>query len=110
MVTRTEILQTAEELIKGDRHDDYGDALKNWEDIQRIIIAIEKANPSLIGTPIGHALRMIAVKIARICTSPDHIDSWVDICGYAALAAEMAEEQMKQEGFRFENLEQMTKM
>lgn len=30
-----------------------------------------------------HALEMIAVKMARLITTPDHLDSWVDIAGYA---------------------------
>lgn len=30
-----------------------------------------------------HALEMICVKIARLIHSPDHLDSWVDIAGYA---------------------------
>jgi hypothetical protein len=30
-----------------------------------------------------HALEMIAVKIARLIESPDHVDSWDDVAGYA---------------------------
>lgn len=30
-----------------------------------------------------HGLEMIADKMARLCTSPDHLDSWLDIAGYA---------------------------
>ena len=30
-----------------------------------------------------HALEMICVKMARLITTPDHLDSWVDIVGYA---------------------------
>lgn len=30
-----------------------------------------------------HALEMIAVKIARLIQTPDHLDSWIDIAGYA---------------------------
>lgn len=29
---------------------------------------------------------MICVKIARLIQSPDHLDSWVDIAGYARVA------------------------
>jgi hypothetical protein len=32
---------------------------------------------------------MIAVKLARLKTSPDHIDSWVDLAGYAAIGGEL---------------------
>ena len=30
-----------------------------------------------------HALEMICVKIARLINSPEHLDSWIDIAGYA---------------------------
>lgn len=30
-----------------------------------------------------HALEMIAVKIARLIQTPTHLDSWIDIAGYA---------------------------
>jgi len=31
---------------------------------------------------------MIAVKLSRLIETPDHEDSYVDICGYGALAGE----------------------
>ena len=35
------------------------------------------------------ALDMIATKIARILNgNPDHVDSWIDIAGYATLVAD----------------------
>lgn len=30
-----------------------------------------------------HALEMICVKVARLIQTPDHVDSWTDIAGYA---------------------------
>jgi hypothetical protein len=36
-----------------------------------------------------HALEMIAVKIARLIQSPDHVDSWRDIAGYAKCGEEV---------------------
>jgi hypothetical protein len=30
-----------------------------------------------------HALEMICVKIARLIHTPNHLDSWVDLAGYA---------------------------
>jgi len=35
---------------------------------------------------LRHALEMIAVKMCRLVESPDHVDSWVDIAGYARTA------------------------
>ena len=34
---------------------------------------------------------MIAVKLSRLIETPDHEDSWIDICGYAALGGEKNE-------------------
>lgn len=36
---------------------------------------------------IRHALRMICVKVARLIQTPDHIDSIIDIAGYARCIA-----------------------
>lgn len=35
---------------------------------------------------LRHALRMICVKLARLATTPTHLDSYVDIVGYARTA------------------------
>lgn len=32
---------------------------------------------------LRHALEMICVKMARLIHTPTHVDSWVDIAGYA---------------------------
>ena len=67
---REEILSTAAELINGDRDRDYGDAHKNFQDVARLWSVI---------------LEML--KAARLMKT-DHEDSWVDLCGYAALGGE----------------------
>jgi hypothetical protein len=36
--------------------------------------------------PLGQALAMIGVKMARLAHNPDHLDSWIDIAGYARCA------------------------
>ena len=42
---------------------------------------------------------MIAVKIARILNGdPNHFDSWIDIAGYATLAAELILKKEQQDG------------
>lgn len=40
-----------------------------------------KGDPRLL-----HALEMQCDKMARLCHSPDHFDSWLDIAGYARTA------------------------
>ena len=83
-MTRDEILDLAKQLINGDRNADYGEASKNFDDIAQIWGAV-------LNRPVTRkevALCMVGVKMARLAKSPDHDDSWVDLCGYAALGGE----------------------
>ena len=85
MITRKKILNDAEAHITGDRDTDYGGAFTNFNDIARIwgIILSKQITREDV------ALCMIAVKLARLKTSPDHSDSWVDLAGYAAIGGEL---------------------
>jgi len=81
---RDEILKTAEKLINGPRAQDYGDAYENHKRIADFWSII-------LGQPVTVAQVyqcMIALKMARLIQTPDHDDSWIDICGYAALGGE----------------------
>jgi hypothetical protein len=82
---RTTVLQTADSIVNGDRKATYGDAQESFERIATIWSAI-----------IGHtidahdvALMMIGMKVSRSVLSA-HLDNYVDIAGYAGLAAELA--------------------
>ena len=84
---REQILDKAKILISGDRAKDYGDAYLNhkriaelWSTILNKDITVEQVYTC-----------MIAVKLSRLIETPDHEDSWVDICGYAALGGEKNE-------------------
>lgn len=44
---------------------------------------------------LRHALRMICVKLARITTTPEHLDSYVDIVGYARTAVMVIDKKQK---------------
>ena len=44
---------------------------------------------------VRHALRMILVKVARLATSPGHMDSVVDIAGYARTIAMIHDERRR---------------
>ena len=46
-----------------------------------------------LGTPVSRsdvAVMMIQLKLARIKTSPEHADHWIDVAGYAACGVEVA--------------------
>jgi hypothetical protein len=88
MTHRTHILETANNLITGNREQDYGSPKLNFQNIadrwsQLLNIDVE---------PWHVALLMADLKIARLATTGrPHEDSLIDICGYAALAAELAD-------------------
>ncbi len=68
-----------------ERRDDYGDPAEQFRAIaDRWLITL--------GTPITPsqvALCMIDLKLARLAYDPGHIDSMVDVIGYAALLREV---------------------
>jgi len=47
---------------------------------------------------IRHALEMIAVKIARLIETPEHLDSAVDIAGYARTICMIVDERKERRG------------
>lgn len=84
---RDEILDRACGLINGDRAADYGDAKDNFENIGAGWKVIDKFD---IPYSVKVALKMDWLKTCRLLSSPDHLDSWIDKCGYTALGGEIA--------------------
>ena len=85
---RQAILDKAAYLIDGDRANDYGDAQDNFERIATYwnthLGLIELITPTDVG------IMMTLLKVARLHGEVKSIDSFVDVCGYMALAGEMA--------------------
>lgn len=81
---RKEILNKAESLVNGPRAKEYGDAHENHARIAQMwSVLLDKP------VTIQQVYQcMVAVKLARLVVTPDHEDSWVDICGYGALGGE----------------------
>lgn len=77
---RRTILLEAEEAVCSDRNKHYGDPEDNFEDIAKLWTAYK----NVTFTRGDVAVFMMLVKIARMKTSPDLNDHWVDIAGYAA--------------------------
>ena len=88
---REQILQTAEELINGDRAESYGDARDSFERIavgwNSIIDAAKISHGSVTASHV--ALMMDWLKTSRLLHSMDHEDSWVDKAAYSALGGEL---------------------
>ena len=83
---RVEALRKAATIITGEREDTYGGPEDNFNRIAAIWTV-------LFGrefTAADVALAMAAVKMARLVNAPDHLDSYVDLAGYAACGYEIA--------------------
>ena len=68
-----------------ERRDDYGDAADQF----KAIAARWSITLGMPVTPAQVALCMIDLKLARLTYDPRHIDSVVDVIGYAALLREV---------------------
>lgn len=84
-MNRTECLEEAKRIINGARQENYGNPESNFKEIawlwnEYLDIGIEAEDV---------AIMMILMKIARLKNKKNHVDSWVDICGYAANGCEI---------------------
>lgn len=91
MTTDKSILQEAHEIIYADREKTYGSPAKNLQVIADLWESYLRGKgmwnddgcDGLFAEDV--ALMMVLMKVARLCNTPDHRDSLVDICGYTAL-------------------------
>jgi hypothetical protein len=84
MKSRYELLNDAAKTVT-DRGANYGTPAENFERIAVLWTA-------LLGHEVSAAqvaMMMAAVKMARLCADEKHMDSWIDIAGYAACGAEI---------------------
>lgn len=84
MKKRKQTLNKARDLIMGDRANSYGDAHENHERIAKMWSIV--LNKEITVEQVYQC--MIVVKLSRLIETPNHEDSYVDICGYSALASE----------------------
>lgn len=92
-VNRQTILDAASEAVC-DRGPAYGTPRENFDRVAGMWTTI-------LGFPVSSddvALMMVAFKVARLCATPSHTDSWVDIAGYAAVGAESNASYARTEG------------
>lgn len=77
------VLRRAEQLVAGERRDDYGPAEESFTRIAELWSALLHLDAALTGHQV--ALCLAALKLWRCSTSPTSMDSWADGCGYIAL-------------------------
>ena len=70
--------------VYGHPLDDFGRAAK----LKAVVADIK--DPEL-----RHAAEMVCVKLARLCTTPEHLDSWDDISGYGKTGRMVIEERAR---------------
>ena len=82
---KVEALQAAITAV-AERGENYGDVRQNHQRIAQMwsVVFGQEVTPEQV------VMAMTCMKIARLIETPDHEDSWVDICGYGACGAEVA--------------------
>ena len=83
-MNRRECLNAAADIVSGEREIAYGKPENSFFYIARLW-------SDLLNHPISEvdvALMMALVKIARLHSCNNHVDSWVDLAGYAACGCE----------------------
>jgi len=85
-MTRAEILAAAAQAVSHDRNATHGEP----EDSFGLIAAYWTAHLDQSISRADVAVMMNLLKLARIKTSPEHADHWIDIAGYAACGGEVA--------------------
>ena len=85
-MTRQDILDTACRYVTQDRNATHG----NPEDSFGLIAAYWSAHLDHPISAADVAVMMTLLKLARIKTTPEHLDSWIDGAGYLACGGEIA--------------------
>lgn len=90
--TRKRVLSEAEKCVCGNREQDYGTPEDSFGRIAALWTAY-MSNNSIADTVFSASdvsIMLALLKIARLANNPEHMDSWVDLAGYAACGGEIA--------------------
>ena len=86
-MTREEIIKQVEKCILNDRQNTYGTPEDNFQTIANLwneYLGIKDDFFKL--TPKDVAIMMLLLKVARMKSSPNHVDNYVDCAGYSIIA------------------------
>ena len=86
--TRSSVLDTAKQYVTKDREATHGDMEDNFESIGMLWEQYFDYGWSF--SPADVAVMMALLKIARLKSSKDNPDNYIDACGYMACAGELA--------------------
>lgn len=90
--TRQRVLSEAEKCVCGQREQDYGTPEDSFNLIAKLWTTYVSTGSivDLVFDAKDVAAMMAPLKIDRIAENPQHMDSWVDLAGYAACGGEIA--------------------
>lgn len=86
--TRQRVLREAERCVCGQREQDYGTPEDSFQKIGNLWTVYLNYATKIDAEDV--AAMMALLKIVRISENPQHMDSWVDGCGYFACGGEIA--------------------
>ena len=86
-----EVLERAEQVVLVDRQKEYNQV--NKTEMHSRIAEAWSATLGRMVTPHEVALCMVQLKVIRAACQPGHEDSYVDMVGYASIAAEIMHEE-----------------
>lgn len=86
--TRKRVLREAEKCVCGQREQDYGTPEDSFQKIGTFWTVYLNYAVKIDAEDV--AAMMALLKIARISENPQHMDNWVDGCGYFACGGEIA--------------------
>lgn len=70
-------------VVTADRRDVYGDPQDTYRRVAALRTVVDECPDPQVREIIG----MVAMKLVRLVQTPEHLDSWIDVAGYARTAA-----------------------
>ena len=91
LIDRAGLLKAANDAVS-DRPTSYGSPEENFTTIAGLwnTYLIRREGDLLSVEAHDVAIMLALLKVARLAANPSHMDSWVDLAGYAACGAEVA--------------------
>lgn len=76
-----------------DRRDVYGRPNDTYRRIAAMRVIVDECADSQVREILG----MIATKVVRLVQTPDHLDSWIDVAGYARCGVMLLDERQSEQ-------------